>query len=149
MIKNELRIGNFVFRKWWNPHPTDPSYCFDPNEVVAVGIDKIHVRLKSKEILKQPSENISPIPLSEEWLLKLGFEKEKQGALHIFKIAHKTEHHCMYYEVSLFGKKASMSINHNISGEPRSSYAFAWDIEYVHQMQNVFFAATKQELIVK
>lgn len=75
-------------------------------------------------------EEFEGIPLTEEWLLKFGFS----GALYYFKSG---------FEFSL--KKQSdgfvMIIN---------DYEECWpEIQYVHQLQNLYFALTGEELTIK
>lgn len=70
----------------------------------------------------------TPIPLTEEWLVKFGFEKDSFGCLYFGYF---------YYRKSLFYSSGEFS---NI-GLP--------NIQYVHQLQNIYFALTGEELTIK
>lgn len=67
---------------------------------------------------------ITPIPLDEEWLLKFGLEEDGPG----------------YYEIT---KSVAISIdNHVYSGRHLATL----QLQYVHQLQNLYFALTDKEL---
>ena len=75
-----------------------------------------------------PIDKINSIPLTEEWLLKFGFEKDNE--LNFVK----------------FSFKVHFWSNYN-------SYMYGWiggniEIKYVHQLQNIYFALTGQELTI-
>lgn len=69
MRAQELRIGNLV-------------ECFGIREVIAIKKNKIKVQHESNkghfiiEWVPIDSLSLKPIPLTEEWLLKFGFEYE-------------------------------------------------------------------------
>lgn len=77
---------------------------------------------------------IEPIPLTEEWLLKFGFEINRHFArLNNFELGFITreKNWQLEYSIGTIGK---------------------WilkDIEYVHQLQNLYFALTGEELELK
>lgn len=105
MKANELRIGNLV-------------YCpeMDTNDYVS----KTHFNCP---------ELYEPIPLTEEWLLKFGFDvsvgwAEKDD----FKM----------------GQPDDDWINELWSIRYEKKYV---KIQYVHQLQNLYFALTGQELV--
>jgi hypothetical protein len=106
----ELRIGNFFY-----PDVDGDAYA----------------KITAKDILELYSDPIDDyykaLLLTEEWLIKFGFEKTP---LHYFKkdgIILSVED--FYYECFL----GSNSVI----------------IKYVHQLQNLYFALTNQELEVK
>lgn len=77
-----------------------------------------------------------PIPLTEEWLLKFHFDKFDEGSYSGIWMQDKTER-CLsrgdegyYYS--------------DLNGQPYSR-----NIKYVHQIQNLFFALTGEELTIK
>ena len=67
---------------------------------------------------------VTPIPLTEEWLLKFGFEKKS--------------HSFVIYPVSI--KKQGVAYFY----VPTSIH-----LKYVHQLQNLFHSLTNEELIYK
>ena len=102
MKASELRIGNsimqdgdFVFVTWW--------------------------RL---ELIENNKIEYKPIPLTEEWLFKFGFEK-----------AYET---CYQYKDFILNDKfIMMDIDITIQ------------LKYVHQLQNLYHALTGEELTIK
>lgn len=107
-IACELRIGNYV--------------RFDD-----MCASNFHVL---DEVPKQEDELyiwIEPIPLTEEWLLKFGFEK---------KGVNRTR--WAFWEIDLVEDEKGI-----YSFDESRIYI---DIKYVHQLQNLYFALTNGEL---
>jgi len=79
-------------------------------------------------------EYAEPIPLTEEWLLKAGFEK-----------SFKNDY---WYSIRIGDKRLLISILGNIEIEKwdRTMIGFLSICEYVHQLQNLYFALTGEEL---
>jgi len=115
MTASELRIGN------WINKVTDFA---GKNNYIQATIEDI---VKVKE---HPSHYID-IPLTEEWLLKFGFE-ESGG--------HFETNPALW--VSIGGLTGPTDIW--IHGE----YVPSVKIGYVHQLQNLYFALTGQELLI-
>ena len=120
---NELRIGNLVNSK------NDGIISITNISEKSVAVSEAHCYNHI------PVEFISPIPLTEEWLLKFGFKKRKNR--HLFhwenKIViseYKDEFENFFY--------------------PKTGYdiRFSNEIKYVHQLQNLYFALTGAELTV-
>jgi hypothetical protein len=112
MKANELRIGNYILLQG----------VTKPTQVSIIDTTEQSTRTKA-----------SPIPLTEEWLLKFGFVKKKgesgysKGKLLIY-----------------FGLTTMSGVNGR-------TYFNSWAIlykspEYVHQLQNLYFALTGEEL---
>lgn len=78
------------------------------------------------------AEMLDPIPLSEEWLIKFGFESEK------------------VYEVVF---EYTIDKKHRIQTDGEMyilmGYKDGIEIKYVHQLQNLYFALTGEELTIK
>lgn len=80
--------------------------------------------------LQNGEMEFNPIPLTKEWLLKFGFDKK-------------------------FNKgKITVIPNGRLNYENGRTYFNSWTImekqpEYVHQLQNLYFALTGEELTVK
>jgi hypothetical protein len=78
------------------------------------------------------SNMFNPIPLTEEWLLKFGFKQdETYCSIHI-----------------KYGIELMNIANKYFRGYYRGA-TIAIDIQYVHQLQNLYFALTGEELTVK
>ena len=108
----ELRIGNFV------------EYLGEFKEVL--GMDEETVFLKNTVSVNYLElDEISPIPLTEEWLLKLGFNNN------IFDFC---------FEIIDF---------YITNDESKFMFQSCLEIKTVHQLQNLYFALTNNELIFK
>ena len=86
---------------------------------------------------------LNPIPLTEEILLKLGFN-EVEGER--WCDMHEEFEECNYYYLSMF------EIYYNPETdrfEDDSLYHFNVTLKYVHQLQNLFFALAGGELTFK
>ena len=97
------------------------------------GIDRenicFYVVDRSKFPLQEESYPIVPIPLTKEWLLKFGFIWKNYGL--------RKELMCIREEGSLFTMYLSNESN-----------PFPVGLKYVHQLQNLHFALTGEELIL-
>lgn len=122
MIAHELRIGNYV------DYPLE-------------GYDSIHkVTVYTLKDLDNCNKDIKPIPLTEEILLKCGFENKMN---------------LMY--ISIFEGMLCISINDFSYGlystEQRFniglSYTNSSKIEYLHQLQNLYWSLTQKELQIE
>ncbi len=130
MEAHELRIGNLV--KW--------KSTGDINDVI-----KIDVTIKNHCVNHINIKDCEPIPLTEEWLLKFGFEKtvfdsEETGYGVEYDLKNKEFHlsYCDDFSISISYKKENLSITPNIEL-----------FRNVHQLQNLYFALTNEELIFK
>lgn len=111
LLANELRIGNLL-------HNDNVIVKIDARSVFDIWDDK-------------GIKNYKPIPLTEEFLLKFGFEKSNRLDLGELKPC--------YAILSL-----AIMIRHN-------SFFIDWiggntELKYVHQLQNIYFALTGDEL---
>jgi hypothetical protein len=125
MKSNELRIGNYVlFNKSNNEIGCITSVETFVSNQFKVGFD-------NRIDIKYYDDEIKPIPLTEEWLLKFGFR------------IGKTEE---YYElefVEMFGYD-NEDWNFKYLGN-----LIKLDLKYVHSLQNLYFALTGEELTIK
>ena len=121
MKASELRIGNYV-----NRDSSDYPQRID-------GIKKYRfwmTCLSSSCDLSDSPKNIKPIPLNEEWLLKFGFTENTTSWTNW-----KKKNHCK--EVRLIKSKKNV-VTFNLNR-----------INSVHQLQNLYFALTGEELKLK
>ena len=128
MEARELRIGNYIY--WDIPEKENVVHT-------VIGIDK--GKPKTLPIsLGTIIEEYKPIPLTEEWLLKFGFKEVKNEPRQWFRI--KTKKLSVYLEISLKEKRATLyKDNYNC-------YSDCVFPKYVHQLQNLYFALTGEEL---
>lgn len=116
MKANELRIGNYVY------------------DDVLKDIDTVYqldLRCVNDCYIKDLNNEMKPIPLTEEWLLKFGFVvfgiDKDHYSLHDFKLFDVGG----YYIVTPLPHEYKPIIKH------------------VHQLQNLYFALTGEELTIK
>jgi hypothetical protein len=115
MKPNELRIGNWVEIQGLESKiiSVDTEGCICENEYCE--------DFENNNI----TQNLQPIPLTEEWLERFGFEySDLNGDSGLWKIP----------PFQIYGK-----CNQFI-------YEYALDVNYVHQLQNLYFALTGEEL---
>lgn len=80
--------------------------------------------------------NLTPIPISPDWLKKLGFELD--GNKYIYRF----EPDCEWDYILFYLDWLEMKID----GE---YWVKAKDVKYVHQLQNLIYELTKQELTIR
>jgi hypothetical protein len=126
MKASELRIGNYV----WDDYSGEM--------IVSAILESSAIWLR--KTIKYPSgeylvKDIKPIPLTEEWLLRFGFEKLKRAVI-------------------AFGKR-NLIVEWLFERWTGRLYYDAYtsiqiiEIQYVHQLQNLYFALTEEELTIK
>jgi hypothetical protein len=122
---SELRTKNYV--------QTDYEGILEVININSEGFDYIDARKPTFQALGRfPLDCVKPIPLTEEWLLKFGFEKNSYW----FKDDNMLR-------FGLIDNKLHCSIGNDENG-------FLYNrINYVHQLQNLYFALTGQELEFK
>jgi len=122
MKPQDLRIGN-----WVNCITCDGT----KQEGIVNEITEIHTRANGWTYLE-------PIPLTEEWLLRFGFEEKIMKTKIIWE----------------YTRHITMKL---IKGYKRNGYPFhllgykhnPHPIKHVHQLQNLYFALTGEELTIK
>ena len=113
MKATELRIGNLIFI------PATKQIA------TITAISKLGVFVNDNIIGALPFAEIEPIPLTEEWLLKLGYTKLSNSSF-------IDSGHGIWICNGLF-----MCDKNGIV------------LKHVHQLQNLYFALTNQELTIK
>ena len=121
----ELRIGNLVHIGGHNTDITD--LLTNPVELYA-SVSPDYGYMES---------DVQPIPLTEEWLLKFGFELS-------------FDEYWVSADGELFIDKLSMRMV--VAGATGYEYYYSEvgkRIKFVHQLQNLYFALTSEELEIK
>ena len=135
MKANELRVGNYVkgigHNISWLVEGIETDYIHSSNAW----------RLLS---------SFEPIPLNTKWLEKFGFEKNKDNRW----MRGKSRYAIFYFEYYATGEDNSMwRIEYHDTDYGRNEYKDCnqWGdrIKYVHQLQNLYFALTGEELTIK
>lgn len=120
----ELRIGNLIIQEGID-YDSGGNKIGDPegDEIITVSSAVIFD-------IENDSIGYKGITLTEEWLVKFGFEYNGMG-YHSpdSKIYYNSDHKKLYFVVPS---------NYNLS-----------NIQYVHQLQNLYFALTGEELELK
>ena len=122
MKASELRIGNFM-----GTHNKG-----EEDKVLTINAQNILTEAKSN---KQGYSRYRPIPLTEEWLLKFGFEYLDSS--NWFVIC-SDSNHLIYIYFEKVKKSFAMVYN-------GSQFC---TIRHVYQLQNLYFALTNEELIL-
>lgn len=122
MKANELRIGNCVMDQ-------DESKEIFQVESIEKGEDESDGMYF---INGRWDDDIDPIPITEEWLLKFGFEEDD---LHWFNYGK--------FSIRIENKRCVSAIK---DSEVWNQYDMP---KYVHQLQNLYFALTGNELEIK
>jgi hypothetical protein len=125
MEAKELRIGNYVHDRLHR-------------EVVVKQIREDHLifYLSNDSKIKHNIKTFQPIGLTEEWLLKFGFEKD--GVLIDYAVCISNS---KILGIDLKNKRA-----HCYHITPSVQGANLCSIKYVHQLQNLYFGLTGDEL---
>lgn len=126
MKAEELRIGNLITDIW-----ASEGSAFE-----VVRLSSKHQIIKYGAAFSANLKNIKGIPLTEEWLVKFGFEMTKR--------------------TGWFDKEITASCGRRLGFMikicPNGSWALAaytdrqTEIKYVHQLQNLYFALIGEEL---
>jgi len=128
----ELRIGNYIEAGWEQEIDRGNGIIEDVecSEVVDfMGYDPYDDYIWAGGLQGQEYDDYRPIPITEEWLEKFAFKKVTSSA---------------------FGKSTGVG---NILIEHTPSYHWVgwsqYPIRYVHQLQNLYYALTGEELTIK
>ncbi|KKN06715.1 hypothetical protein LCGC14_1074420 [marine sediment metagenome] len=124
MKATELRIGNYV---------SDVHANWDYWAVKTLGEKRCYYGS-----FMEKYEHLQPIPLTEEWLKKFGLQKNESGHW-----CNLVESYYCYIEIVPF-KNGIYSLG--ILGHYDARLGYTSEIKYVHQLQNLYFALTGEEL---
>lgn len=132
MKRNELRIGNLV------DLGNRIAKIIEISNLSCVVVD-----LEETQDTIEDYERTKPIPLTEEWLYKFGFKDIDKGD-HDYN-TYTDPNHNYYLQIDVRKKDGKYSILDNSFDDLRDFSMV--DISYVHQLQNLYFALTGEELI--
>ena len=124
MKATELRIDNLVYRRF---------------KVVRVR----HETLNNLQIHPLIIGRLyQPIKITEEWLLSFGFEKREQGVCNYFHIGTNPVTHDWLFDLVWLKECRNTDKYEGFPFYKNGRFV----IKYVHQLQNLFFALTQEEL---
>ena len=121
MEAKELRIGNYLH--------SIVSNCNHKK-----GLVEIEIETFAKIRLQNALQSLEPIPLTEEWLVKFGFKRSSSKTTRLGQLKYNT-----------FDLKGGSGY---VNAFSYGSIIFT-HINYVHQLQNLYYALTQTELEVK
>ena len=137
MDAKELRIGNYVGIEETALHANGCNYLEAIFEIEEIKKEVAQFKgFHAGEYYK----DLKPIPLTEDWLYDFGFLLDNGFTtykINIFK---------GYLRVALDGSWGVYKDEY--SNRTGSSYNNKIKIEYVHQLQNLYFTLTGEELII-
>ena len=121
MKANELRIGNWVL-----------NYKDIPTQILEWTGNEAYLTEGRRAYGIKTSNSI---PLTEEWLVKFGFYKIPDRSYEI---------QAKYFDLQVYIPGKYFGV---VAG--RDEIALNYNLEYVHQLQNLYFALTGEELTIK
>ena len=149
MQANELRIGNLVY------YHVEDNIEGDYDVVNTIDYEDIRI------IFGIGDDYYKPIPLTEEWLKKLGFKYQERDVSHgngkierfwIMKWSSDGDEYWLEINLHPITKDTNgfFWLNWNIGGGNHFVHLpHSCKLHYVHQLQNLYFALTGEELTVK
>lgn len=135
MNAGELRIGNYIYDH--NNEARQVAYVGDTiglhNDIGGTQ------KYQHNPIFSRDINELKPIPLSEEWLLKFGFAVD--DAYGVFIYMNKHDHDT---DKISFRNSEGFVCYHVMQYRSLCKH-----IKYVHQLQNLFYSLTGEELKIK
>ena len=143
MKATELRIGNYVMYE-------------QTTHIIRTLLNRICTSLWINDtvgdVYTHTFKDITPIPITEEWLLKFGFEKlandGRYGYRYYIAIAD------YWYVIERDWRKEQshfFGIEYTDCPNPKDDHiyhSFTFKLKHIHQLQNLYFALTGKELTI-
>lgn len=134
MDSKELRIGNYVKYEGYE--------CYREINEISKHCIKYHDPILMPYCEAPEKPVLVGIPLTEEWLIKFGFEKKEEKRYSIVHYRQTLDMASSIREdendfLPLYQDDLGCGFN-----------TLRW-VSYVHQLQNLYYALTKQELTIK
>ena len=147
MVVSELRIGNLI--------QLNPNIDWCPStDDLTVKVESVHkdgingLSYCGGGMFWESPDKYVGIPLTEEWMLKSGFDKFEgydfdPKHLKLVPVYIKDGHHIM-----LSGGKYWYAVL-EYDGGTSESYQPVIEIDFVHQLQNLFHSLNREEILIK
>lgn len=131
---NEIRIGNYIADIW------TPNGLF---KVTELRKDKIFYG----NCFKAKYDDIRPIPLTEEILLKAGFEKESEDDKYgrVFLIPNTK----YIIRVVNYGNPQKVDFGYSLEISDNKDWCGIKRIYFLHDLQNTIFALTGEDIKIE
>lgn len=145
MEANELRVGNFI-SLYRSPQDKEMSIGKIRSIYYSPMVYESYVAELHDGFVVNVEKGINPTPLTEEWLLKLGFkeisftEDRNRDWYKMFEIDNTSEIISLNYYTKTNYCRFNFDIGYG------NKYL---DLYYVHQLQNLYIVLTGEELSLK
>lgn len=124
MKTSELRIGNLFL-------DSKTNLIVEINMINSLHIQTGVTRHQDKELYHLRFDELTPIPLTSEWMKDFGFETDSDYS------------DCFHNDIAIY---AGDTFTYNASYFEHDNLI---EIKYVHELQNLYYELTKEELILK
>lgn len=131
---NELRIGNCVaieHCRYGEPYLT----------IESIGLESVNFDFRAYSV-----GEIKPIPITEEWLVKFGFENRRGSFLIDIENEMDKWDYKTYLELEEAIDEWYCSLQYVDDGCKTNHSSPMPNLKYVHQLQNLYYALTGKEL---
>lgn len=153
----ELRIGNLITGVCQDDEDTRIESVCEVLCIDDIGVTEYSIWVDSKEDI-ETFDDFKPIPITEEWLKRLGFKYQERD------INRKDGMKKKFWISPYFGKHKGFWLEMNIPDEESKDFRCTWlnwdigggrnfihlptpdSMQYIHQLQNLFFSLTGEEL---
>lgn len=144
MTVKELRIGNLIFDDFNEVHSVEAIKSGEFIEYNKNGIESIIFSKINGTIGMFVCDKVFPIPLTEEWLLKLGLVKYKEAIpySYVFHLKKKFGYSRFRIQYAHYGDGSEGFYNLHLYNKQCKK------VMYVHELQNLYFALMGEELEV-
>lgn len=157
MNVREIRIGNWIFDdegclcKVIGLSPFDHSVRCDEIEGCNILVDVFPQDGRILSGYETDSPDCKPIPITEEWLLRFGFKKGGTPNYN-FKLIDQEEIQEFYIFCNHIGDQNNYRFGITLVDSEYTEtdeLSISLQIQYVHQLQNIYFSLTGEELTIK
>lgn len=138
MEVTELRIKNLVqlTDQWY----VDNHMLYNTPKIVMVDdISKEHLADNSYYVAGYNLSDLEPIPLSEEWIMKLGFKKNGDNF-------YDSDNSIMIEGRHQLENSFWLSMGYDTCRENTTTWHIISMVKYVHQLQNLYISLMEEEL---
>jgi len=155
MNARELRIGNLVECKVFGDTYTDrfPHYGKNVFPVFSACKDFVKIDIGFDALRKVEIHEVKPIPLTDKWLIDFGFVPFVMDTYYLSVMKQEDPYVHTFKKNELVITKLSFpNIPHWYEFQYQSSEVNRYNalkLNFVHQLQNLFFDLTGEELTIK
>jgi hypothetical protein len=141
MEAKELRIES-----WVKVH--DPIFGVNTYKVVTIRDNDIVTLKNNDNEISCLVSNIEPIELTEEVLVKIGFE-DRKGYFNYSKVFGDENNYCDSIHIYYCPRLKHFKFTHDKVKECDLQTMDLYNIQYLHQLQNAYFLISNQEMEIE